>query len=52
MKLRYFKALLKKVEMYNKKASNPFLKTKFNDNSTNTIYEKTYIWITKENNKN
>ena len=47
MKLRYFKILLNKAEKYNKKATNPFLNSDFEQNPFKSIYEQTYIWIEK-----
>ena len=52
MKFKYFKTLLNKVKTYDKKATNPFLKGEYEQNPFKTIYEQTYIWITKENNEN
>ena len=52
MKLRYFKTLLNKAKMYDRKATNPFLKGEYKENPFASIYEQTYIWIIKENNKN
>ena len=48
MKSNFFKILLKKTEKYNKKATNPFLEANFENNPFKTIYEQTYIWVTKE----
>lgn len=48
MSLKYFKTLMKKVEKYNKKATNPFLNAQFENNPFKNIYEQTYIWVTKE----
>lgn len=50
MDLKYFKILLKKVKNYDKKATNPFLKGEYENNPFKSIYEQTYLWITKENN--
>ena len=52
MNLRYFRILLKKVEKYNKKATNPFLEQNFEHNPFKNIYEQTYIWIEKGNKAN
>ena len=49
MNLRYFKFLIKKTEKYHKKATNPFLNNNFEYNPRKSIYEQTYIWVTKEN---
>lgn len=51
MNLRYFKTLLKKIEMYDKKATNPFLNNEFENNPFKNIYEQTYLWVTKESAK-
>ncbi len=51
MNLRYFKTLLKKMEMYDKKATNPFLNNEFENNPFKNIYEQTYLWVTKESAK-
>lgn len=48
MSLKYFKFLLKKTEKFNKKATNPFLSKDFEYNPFKSIYEQTYIWVTKE----
>ena len=48
MNLRYFEKIIKNVENYDKKATNPFLNNQFENNPFKTIYEQTYIWITKE----
>lgn len=48
MHLKYFKILFKKTEKYDKKATNPFLSEDFKYNPFKSIYEQTYIWVTKE----
>ncbi|MBQ8635056.1 hypothetical protein IJ425_02765 [bacterium] len=48
MNLRYFKLLLKKSQKYDKKATNPFINKDFEYNPFKSIYEQTYIWVTKE----
>ncbi|MBQ4647477.1 MAG: hypothetical protein IJB79_09035 [Candidatus Gastranaerophilales bacterium] len=48
MKLNNLKKIIKKVKNYDKKATNPFLDGRFENNPFKTIYEQTYIWITKE----
>ena len=50
MNLRYFNFLIKKAEKYNKKATNPFLENRFENNPFKSIYEQTYIYVTKEKN--
>ena len=52
MFFKYTSKLFENFKNYDKKATNPFLKSKKNlkfDNSK-TLYEKTYIWI-EENSK-
>ena len=48
MKFKHIKTIIKKVKKYDKKASNPFLERQFENNPFKTIYEQTYIWVTKE----
>ena len=48
MKLRYFKTLMKKINEYDKKATNPFLEANFKNDFSKNIYEQTYIWVTKK----
>lgn len=48
MRLKYFKILFEKTQKYNKKATNPFLDKDFKYNPFKSIYEQTYIWVTKE----
>ncbi len=48
MNIEYFKKIIKKVESYDKKATNPFLENQFENNPFKSIYEQTYIWVTKE----
>lgn len=48
MNLKYFKILMKKSEKYNKKATNPFTNKDFEYNPFKSVYEQTYIWVTKE----
>ena len=48
MKIKYFKTLINKMENYNKKAINPFVHNDFQYNPFKSIYEQTYIWVTKE----
>jgi len=50
MKFKYFKILFKKAEIYDKKATNPFLENRFENNPFKSIYEQTYIYVTKERN--
>lgn len=50
MNLRYFNFLMNKVKKYDKKATNPFLEKHFENNPFKSIYEQTYIYITKEKN--
>ena len=45
---RYFNILIKKTNKYNKKATNPFLKSEFSYNPFKSIYEQTYIWVEKK----
>lgn len=47
MKFKYFNILKKKVEQYDRKATNPFLNNQFENNPFKSIYEQTYIWVTK-----
>jgi len=49
MLFRKIKILLNKVNKYDKKAQNPFLKGDFEYNPFKSIYEQTYIWIEKNN---
>ncbi len=44
---KYFNVLIKKMEKYDKKATNPFLKQDFSYNPFKSIYEQTYIWVEK-----
>ena len=48
MNIEYFKKIIKNVEKYDKKATNPFLQNQFENNPFKSIYEQTYIWVTKE----
>ena len=48
MNLKYFNILIKKSEKYNKKATNPFTNKDFEYNPFKSVYEQTYIWVTKE----
>jgi hypothetical protein len=48
MKFKHVKTIIKKVEKYDKKATNPFLERQFENNPFKSIYEQTYIWVTKE----
>ena len=48
MNFKYIKLLIKKTNRYDKKATNPFLNNQFENNPFKSIYEQTYIWITKE----
>ena len=48
MNLRYFENIIKQIENYDKKATNPFLERQFENNPFKSIYEQTYVWITKE----
>ena len=44
---KYLNVLIKKMEKYDKKATNPFLKHDFSYNPFKSIYEQTYIWVEK-----
>lgn len=46
MFLKFTYKLFENLKKYDKKATNPFLKNDFSENSK-TIYEKTYIWVEK-----
>lgn len=48
MKFKHLKKIIKKVKNYDKQATNPFLEHQFENNPFKSIYEQTYIWITKE----
>lgn len=48
MNFKHLKIIIKKVEKYDKKAANPFLEHQFENNPFKSIYEQTYIWVTKE----
>ena len=45
MFLKYTNKILKNLNKYDKKATNPFLKNNFNCDLYKSIYEKTYIWV-------
>ena len=47
MNYKFFKLLYKKVEKYDKKATNPFLSNDYEYNPFKSIYEQTYIWVEK-----
>ena len=49
MNYKYFKILFKKVEKYDKKATNPFLNNDFKYNPFKSIYEQTYLWVESPN---
>lgn len=45
MFLKYTSQLFKNLNKYDKKATNPFLKTNKSADFSASIYEKTYIWV-------
>ena len=45
---KYLDKLFKKMNEYDKKATNPFLENHFDYNPFKSIYEQTYIWVDKE----
>ena len=45
---KYIDILIKKVNKYDKKATNPFIKDEFAYNPFKSIYEQTYIWVEKK----
>ncbi len=45
---KYVNILIKKVNKYDKKATNPFLNKDFEYNPFKSIYEQTYIWVEKK----
>ena len=51
MNYKFLKLLYKKMEKYDKKASNPFINNEYKYNPFKSIYEQTYIWVEKTNNK-
>ena len=48
MNLRYFESLMKKINEYDKKAKNPFFEIGYETNPFKSVFEKTYIWVTKK----
>lgn len=48
MNFKDFEKIIKNVENYDKKATNPFLEKQFENNPFKSIYEQTYLWVTKE----
>ena len=52
MFFKYTKKLFENMKKYDKKATNPFLKSQKDFDNTKSIYEKTYIWVEKNSWKN
>ena len=43
--LKHMKFLMKKMDKYHKKATNPFTDNHLEYDPTKTIHEQTYIWV-------